>query len=314
MTIDFSSALILVTGYSGFLGSHLIDVLLEKGAEVVGLQLRPEKKERGPGTIDRHPDFFYQRAGESPGDIFTEKCSGKKITACFHFAGNASAAGCQQNPRLAYEDNVLLTLQVLDYCRLAGIKKFIYPSTGYVYGNCLEKPAIETNRLISTNIYTATKIAAETLIESYGHCHGFDCRIGRVSNVYGKESSYETVTGNIIMSALKRNSIVLNTLKPVRDFIFIDDVIGGFLAFLENEKNQGCTYYNISTGIATSIQTLAETACELANLSKDIIVTKNREQFSDTKLVLDSTKLRSELNWEPRFTIKEGLSKILNGA
>lgn len=313
MVEDLSDSLILVTGYTGFLGSHLIEALLRKGAIVVGLQLRSGNSSTLLSNLKKHPNFFCLKIGESPGKFLAENNTPKGVTACYHFAGNASAAECQKNPSIAYRSNVELTLQILEYCRLAGIRKFIYPSTGYVYGNHLKQPADETNRLISTNIYTATKIAAEALVESYAYAHGFDCSIGRLSNVYGEKSSAETVTGIIIKNILQGEPIVLKTLKPIRDFIFIDDVIRGFLTFLETKKDRTCSYYNISTGIETSIQTLVEIACETANLSKENIITKNEDRFLETKIILNPNKLRREFNWEPKNSVRDGLEKILNG-
>lgn len=308
---DVTNFLILITGYTGFLGSQLLNVLLKNGATVVGLQLRSVDKERGPQAFDVYENFYIKGFDDNLDTFIAEKSLDKKASACFHFAGNASAAACQKNPWSAYESNVQLTLRVLEYCRTLGVKKFIYPSTGYVYGNHLKEPASETNRLISTNIYTATKIAAEALIESYAHYHGFQCNIGRISNVYGKESSCETVSGTIIANALKGDPIVLNTLKPVRDFIFIDDVIDGFLTILKKENTKPCSYFNISTGIATSIQELAEITCRLVSLSKNKIISRNIDQYSNTKLVLSCHKLQTMFDWKPNHSLESGLKKIL---
>lgn len=311
MNIDFSNYLFFVTGFNGFLGSHLVDVLLKKKATVVGLHLRSMNRNSREKDLRMHENFHIKRVDESTEALFTEKGQDREKVVCFHFAGNASALECQKNPKLAYDSNVQLTLRVLEYCRSIGVCRFIYPSTGYVYGNQLTEPAYESNRLISTNIYTSTKIAAEALIESYAHYYSFDCMIGRVSNVYGKESSYETVSGCIIKSVINGDPIVLNTLKPVRDFIFIDDVIDGFLTILKKEKKRTCSYFNISTGTATSIQKLAETACKIASLPKKNIVTKKLDQFSNTELVLSCEKLKNAFNWEPMFSIEDGLSRIL---
>ncbi len=313
MNVDFSDSLILVSGFTGFLGSNLTAALLEKGANVVGLQLRPGDKTDRPEAFARYANFHYKIADQNLEMFLARREWNAKHKAFFHFAGNASAADCQENPRAAYESNVQLTLQALECCRSTGVKAFIYPSTGYVYGNHLKNPATENNRLISTNIYTATKIAAEALIESYAHYHGFNCIIGRISNVYGSESSFETVTGNIIKSALLSDPIVLNTLKPVRDFIFIDDVINGFLAFIDRRDKKSCSYYNISTGKATSIRELAEAACDVFCLPKNNVITRNIEQYADTRLVLNCEKLKKEFGWQPAHSIKSGLQKILNG-
>lgn len=313
MNIDLSDSLILVSGFTGFLGSNLTTALLESGANVVGLQLRSGGEINRPAEFAGYDNFHHKMGGKSLERFLERREWNAKHKVCFHFAGNASAAECQENPRAAYESNVQLTLKLLECCRSTGVNDFIYPSTGYVYGNHLKKPATENNRLISTNIYTATKIAAEALIESFAHFHGFNCIIGRISNVYGSESSFETVTGNIIKSALQRDPIVLNTLKPVRDFIFIDDVINGFLAFIDKRYLKSCSYYNISTGKPTSIRELAEAACKAFSLSKDNVITRNIEQYADTKLVLNCDKLKKEFCWQPEHSIREGLEKILNG-
>jgi nucleoside-diphosphate-sugar epimerase len=312
VNFDFSNQLVFVTGFDGFLGSCLVSVLLEKGVTVIGLSRNFNGKKEQTYDFSEHDRFYIKLIDEDIRDLLNDRKLEDLKTACFHFAGNASAIECQNNPEMAYESNVLLTLGVLEYCKSIGINRFIYPSTGYVYGNQLINLADENSPLISHNIYTSTKIAAEALIESYANSYKMSCTIGRISNVFGGEISTETVSGSILNSILIKEKIVLNTVKPVRDFIFIEDVIEAFLAFLVESENSVCNYYNISTGVATSIKKLAEIACKLESLPKSNIISKNLDRYSNTRLVLSNEKIKKTIGWAPKFSIEEGLRIILN--
>jgi nucleoside-diphosphate-sugar epimerase len=315
MNCDLSDRVVLVTGYDGFLGSELVNGLLDRGATVIGLQLKVSG--RGSSRESRRRDFSYcdrfhvHSLDTGIGGLLGDAKFRDLNSACFHFAGNPSAGKCQDNPTLAYESNVLLTFDVIDFCRAAGVRKFVFPSTGYVYGNHLKRPAEETDRLLSCNVYTSTKIAAESLIEGYANYYDMDCTIGRISNVYGSGSQPETVTGKIIGCAVGKERIELDSTGPVRDFIHTKDVVGAFLAILRTDNTPRCAYYNISTGVATSIRELAETACRVASLPLEYVVSRGVKQFSDTWLVLDNRKIRGATGWEPEFSVETGLREIL---
>lgn len=287
--------------------------LLENGATVIGLQLNVPKNEERISKHSDHKSFYLKSFKENIDHILVNGRYKNYQKECFHFAGIASAVECQNNPNSAYKGNVLLTLDVLEYCRGNGVNKFIFPSTGYVYGNHLDQPACEINPLISTNVYTSTKIAAEALIESYSNYYDMDCTVGRISNVFGRESSNETVSGKVINCVNKKQKIILNTLKPIRDFIYIDDVINAFLTILTDKKENKCSYYNISTGNPTSINNLAVTACRMASLPLNYVVSKKFRQYSDTWLVLDNSKIKKAMNWKPEYTLEAGLSEVLDG-
>ena len=312
MKFDLSNKLVFVTGFDGFLGFRLVGFLLEKGATVIGLRFNIPGNEERTRKLSANESFYLKSFGENLDDILADSRFKNYQTECFHFAGIASAVECQNNPNSAYKGNVLLTLDVLEYCRLIGVNKFIFPSTGYVYGNRLDEPAGEMNRLISTNVYTSTKIAAEALIESYSNYYDMDCTVGRISNIFGRESSTETVSGKIINCINKKKKVVLNTLKPVRDFIYIDDVINAFLTISTDNKENMCSYYNISTGSPTSINNLAETACRMASLPLSYVVSKKIRQYSDTCLVLDNSKIKKATDWKPEYTLEAGLSEVLD--
>jgi len=312
MKFNLNNYLLFVTGFEGFLGSKLVEFLLDNGATVVGLRFNTQEKKEKINFFSKYNNFYLRYFDENIDDLLLDEKTKNHDKAFFHFAGVANAGECQNDPELAYKGNVLLTLQVLEFCRSVNINRFIFPSTGYVYGSSLDKPADEMNRLISTNIYTSTKIASESLIESYGNYHGMSCSVGRISNVFGKESSTETVSGKIIDSVKKGQKITLNTIKPVRDFIYVNDVINAFLAILVSKSEGGCSYYNISTGVDTSIEQLAKIACKLANLPYDYIESKNIKQYSSTCLVLDNSKIKKETNWVPEHSLESGLFKIIN--
>ena len=310
MTTDLSNNLVFVTGYQGFLGSRLVDLLTANGANVIGLKFHGYPNEIDHDSSIDQEKFYLRRIDEDLSDLLEGPAHRGYKKTCYHFAGLASPLDCQRHPEEAYKSNVLLTQTVIEFCHSSHIDKLIYPSTGYVYGNQLKSSATENESLKADTVYTSTKLTAESLIQSYATEHELSYLIGRISNVYGNGISTETVTGKIIGCLNNDRPVVMNSLRPTRDFIYVDDVIRAFLSFLLLSPREA-GIYNIGTGIPTSIKELAESACEVASVPVSTISSINGDETSDTWLVLDSSKLQNVSDWKPRISLEEGLAKVI---
>ena len=198
MNHKLENYIVFVTGIRGFLGLNLINALLKQGAEVIGLSLGHINENDIPNNIIKNEKFHFCK-NEKIKNLLNKYNNLDNLQSAFcHFAGISNANYCQNHPFEAYSSNVRLTIRVLEFCKEYGVSKFIYPSTGYVYGNELDMPASEDNQLVSDNIYTASKISAELLIQSYSKKYELVSVVCRISNVFGDGISSQTVTGKII--------------------------------------------------------------------------------------------------------------------
>ena len=291
------------------MGSRLIQALLDKEALVVGVDSSSEAPEyfheltKGNSFHLIHGSF-EKKAEEVSSILKTEK-RGK--TAVFHMAGLAHVGECEKDPVKAFESNVSLTFHVLEFCRQNKIMKFIFPSTGLVYGNHQKKPVIEETPPSPQNIYTGTKLSAEVLIRSYSKSYGLSCIIARLGNIYGPGSHSDTVVSTIINQVKYDEKILVHDLTPVRDFIFIDDVIEGLVRLLVSIKSPECYIVNLSTGTGTSILNLAKMASQRASVPIKEAQVHGDSRPSNSILILNNSLLSKITGWKPRYTLHEGL-------
>jgi nucleoside-diphosphate-sugar epimerase len=184
----------------------------------------------------------------------------------------------------------------------------VFPSTGYVYASDSPRPLLETSPVRVSNMYTATKLAAESLVIGHARANRYNAIVVRLSNIYGPDSSKETVIGKIITQARSGQPIAVNEESPVRDFIFIDDVIEGVFRLIENLIQSSGQTVNLSTGTGTSI-------CQIINLVSKIMNQKESASSNlsssgnpgGSSIVLANQLLQSLTGWKPSISLAEGL-------
>ncbi len=201
----------LVTGACGFLGSRLIQALLDKGAVVVGVDSSKKTPECFHEYSKSSSFHFIHGSFEKKSEEVLSKLKAEKRgkTAVFHIAGLAHAEECEKDPVKAFESNVLLTFQVLEFCRQNKIMKFIFPSTGLVYGNHQKEPVIEDTPPTPQNFYATLKLSAEILIMGYSKSFQTTCIIARLGNVYGQGSHRDTVFSTIVKQIKNGKRIIV---------------------------------------------------------------------------------------------------------
>ncbi len=295
---------ILVTGSSGFIGRALVKGLLERGASVVGVDLRP-CSEPMPGTV---PEAAYRFVHGPFSGVEGEAAralgrSPRRPAAVFHMAGMVNTRSCNMDPQRAFETNVALTMTALEFCRRNNVERFVFPSTGLVYGDGLGRPATEGDPAVARDVYTATKLASEQMIRGYASSYGLAAVTARLSNVYGPGSPPDTVAGAILKQVREGGDVVLRDLSPVRDFIRIDDVVDGLVALLVSMDGPGCRIVNLSTGVGTSVRGLAESMCRAASVPLKRIRSAASQPRRISSLVLDNSLLVQRTGWRPRYLL-----------
>lgn len=306
---------ILVTGACGFLGSRLVKDLLDNGAFVVGIDYNQEFPEKF-AEVAKHNSFrfiqgdFPKKSDAALSELLSEK---RGETAIFHMAGIAHAGECEEKPVKAFESHVSLTFHVLEFCRRNKIERFIFPSTGLVYGDYRRQPVTEGTLPSPQNIYATLKLSAETLIKGCSKSFQITCIIARLGNVYGPGSNKDTVVSTIIKQIKDGKRIVVRDLTPIRDFIYIDDVIEGLIRLLISTDKHECSTVNLSTGIGTSVFNLIKMASRISSLSESKVQPQRDSEPSNSTLILDNSLLSKITGWKPRYTLSEGLSLTLKG-
>ncbi len=296
---------ILLTGGAGFIGSHLVDTLLDFGNKVYVIDdLSSGKLENlnRSATIYKM-DICDQHLGELLRDIQPE--------IVFHLAAQVSVPRSVHNP---YEDarvNVLGTVNLLDACVKAGVKRVVFSSSAAVYGMPQYLPINEAHSLNTISPYGASKAAAEEYIRLYQRMYDMNYIILRYANVYGPRQDAEGEGGVVSIFdrrlASREELTIFGSGEQTRDFVYIKDIVRANLAAASCSPNHTV---NVSTGEATSINELAQTMISTTNTSVEIIHQPERQ--GDIQHSVLSPQLALEvMGWKPIYKLKDGLKDML---
>lgn len=304
---------ILVTGAGGFIGSHLVEALLKKDANVIAFC---SYNSRGFwGWLDYIDEDLKKKIKVILGDIrdknFVEKNT-KGIDLLFNLAALIAIPYSYIAPESFIETNVKGTLNILEASLKNKIKRIVHISTSEVYGTPKKIPITEEDELIGQSPYSASKIAADKICEAYYFSYGLPVVILRPFNTYGPRQSMRAVIPTILVQIIKNHKeIKLGNLEPERDLTYVEDTVNGIIKAGEIENIEGETI-QLGTGIKKSIKEIVEIALEISG--KKLKVVKEEERVRPEKsevMVLQSSpqKAKKLLNWEAKVELKEGLKK-----
>lgn len=315
MDFDLRQYRALVTGASGVLGLRLSEQLLNAGAEVVGFDLDGMSKPLRTlsGTHEKAKMIsgnMLDMASVYEAVRILNRQSGRK-RAVFHLSAMSDANQCDADPEEAFRQNVEATVNLMQVCSQEGVQRVIFPSTAYVYGSLYNELIKEEYAIHPESVYPLTKLLAEQTIQGYGNMNVMSCDIVRISNIYGSGSKSNTILGTIMFQAEKKGAIFLQNLKPVRDFIYIDDVVDGLSRILLAGDEPGSRVYNLSTGKGTSVGELARVFCQLKGLSPEMVKCSG-SSGKESRLVLSNDLLERRIGWKPRYSVLEGIQKTIN--
>jgi len=306
---------ILVTGAGGFIGSHLTERLVEMGANV-----RAFVRYNSDGNIKNLKELSKDTLNKIEiirGDL--RNCESVKkavegIDVIFHLGALISIPYSYEAPRDFIETNILGTFNILQAARENKVKKIILTSSSEVYGTAIHLPIDEKHSLQAQSPYSATKISADKIAESFYRTYNIPITIIRPFNTYGPRQSMRAVIPTIIYQALTKNKVELGSLSPKRDFNYVKDTVEGFIKIAESDNSIG-EIINISSGQTFSIGELVEKIKKI--IGKDFSVEtkeeKVRPENSEVMLLLgDNSKAKMLLGWEPKYSLEEGLTEAVN--
>jgi UDP-glucose 4-epimerase len=297
---------VLVTGGAGFIGSHVVDRLLELGHPVVVVD------DLSTGRLSNLPTEipFYRVDIATPAleEVFRKE---RPELVC-HYAAQISVQLSMQDPLDDADTNVRGSLNLLQNCVRYGVKKVVYTSSGgAIYGEPIHLPCDETHPVHPLSHYGVSKYAVENYLHVYRQSYGLDYTALRLSNVYGPRQDPFGEAGVVAIfsqAMLKGKPVVINgSGEQERDFLYVLDVVEAVITALERGNGEA---FNIGTGRGASVNQIYSLLKKNSDYPGEAShgPPKPGEVF---KIYLDITKARQELGWEPRFPLEEGLKDTL---
>lgn len=299
---------ILVTGGAGFIGSHMCDLLLSKGHEVVALDNLFTGRKSNIKHLLGNPNFEFVLHDVTVPILL-------EADEVYHLACPASPVHYQYNAIKTIKTNVMGTINMLGLAKRTGAK-FLLASTSEVYGDPLEHPQKESywgnvNPIGPRSCYDEGKRVAETLTMNYHLDNKVDTRIVRIFNTYGPRMLFDDgrVVSNFIVQALKNEPITIyGDGSQTRSFCFVSDLIRGFVALMENEGFSDPV--NLGNPNEMTVKELAEKIISLTG-SKSDITYMDLPKDDPTRRRPDISRAQKILNWEPKIDIEEGLNMAI---
>jgi NAD dependent epimerase/dehydratase len=301
---------ILITGAGGFIGSHLVEVLLEKGLDVKAFVRYNSRNDWG--MLELLDAKMKKRLDVYTGDlrdIDAVRKSAEDRDVIFHLGALIAIPYSYNHPRETVETNVIGTLNVMTVARDLGLKRVVHTSTSEVFGTAKYVPIDEDHPLQGQSPYSASKIGADKIAESFFLSYKVPVATLRPFNTFGPRQSTRAVTPTIITQALRNKNIKLGSLDPTRDLTFVRDTVEGFIKMAETDSAVGETI-NLGSGKEISIGELARKIIAKTNPELKIIQERKRKRPSGSevmRLCVNNTKAKKILKWKPRYKLDKGL-------
>ncbi len=315
MKIDGSK--VFITGGCGFIGSHLIEALVEKKCQVTCLV--EYNSELDLGLLKEVSPEITRKVKFVHGNLLDTEFLKENMRGCdylFHLAAVISIPYSYYGTRHTVLTNVVGTLNVLQAAKETGIKKMVHTSTSETYGSAQYVPIDEKHPLVGQSPYSASKIGADKLAESFYLSFGLPVVTVRPFNCFGERQSPRAVIPTIIIQALQggeNGEIKLGNVHTTRDYTHAQDTAQGFICALETDGNEG-QVFNISSNFEISIKEIAEKVIAQINPSLKIATDSQRirpENSEVQRLFGDNTKARQVLGWQPQLTFDQGLERAI---
>lgn len=306
---------VLVTGADGFIGSHLTEELVKKGYNVRAFCFY--NSFNSWGWLDTFDKELLKKIEVFTGDVRDPngvKEAMKGIDIVFHLAALIAIPFSYHSPDSYVDTNIKGTLNVLQAAKQLNTKKVLITSTSETYGTAKYVPIDENHPYQGQSPYSATKIGADRLAESFYRSFDMPISIVRPFNTFGPRQSARAIIPTIISQLLSgKTEIKLGSLTPTRDFNYVKDTVNGFIAIAESEKTIG-QEINIATQKEISMGDVAKTIINIINPNARVICDDDRirPKNSEVERLLGSNKKIKELtSWQPKYTFEDGVKETI---
>lgn len=306
----------LVTGAGGFIGSHLVQLLVERGWDVRAFLRYNSRSDRG--NIDHLPDETIDSLELFWGDLRDGEAVSKAVegrTHVFHLGALVAIPYSYVNPTDFVQTNTLGTTHVLNAClRSDALERVVVTSTSEVYGTARYVPIDEKHPLQGQSPYSASKIGADHIAESYWRSFELPVSILRPFNTYGPRQSMRAIIPTIIVQLLTRDMVELGNLSPRRDLTFVKDTARGFVALGTHSEGVFGRPLNIGQGEDISIGELFDKLKELTESDAELVHDDRRvrgDKSEVERLLADPSLARKTFGWVPETSLDEGLTQTI---
>ncbi len=313
-TQDLTGQKYLVTGAGGFIGSHLVEALVRAGADVTAMVRYGSASSWGNlefASDDVKGEFRVVAGNIDDGDFVMHAMQG--IDVVCHLAALIAIPYSYVAPRSYVRTNVEGTLNVVEAARRLSVRRVVHTSTSEVYGTAIRVPIDEEHPLQGQSPYSASKIGAYKIAESYYRSFDTGVVTLRPFNTFGPRQSARAFIPTIISQALTQDVIKLGALTPERDMTFVTDTVAGFVAASVAPGIEGRTI-NLGTGSTFTIGHFAERILNLMGVEKEIVTDSARmrpDKSEVLKLVSDNSLAAKLMGWSPQVDLDEGLRQSI---
>ncbi len=312
MSGELKGRSVLVTGAGGFIGSHLAEALARTGAKVRALVHYNSRGDWGHlERLDRAARAAIEVTAGDVRDPFFVAGAAEGVEIVFHLAALIPIPYSYRAPQEYVETNVKGTLNVLEAARRHGVSRVIHTSTSETYGTARYTPIDEKHPLQGQSPYSASKIGADKLAESYHLSFATPVVTVRPFNAYGPRQSARAFLPTVLTQALTRDVVKVGSLDPVRDMNFVEDTVDGFVRAATAPGIEG-EVLNLGCGPGVSMRGLLDLAIKATGRRVRIETEAERmrpEKSEVTELICDATRAREALGWAPRVTLEDGVAR-----
>ena len=306
-----------VTGASGFVGANLVAELVANGSKVVCLQ-RDETQPNSLDLLGLRDKVTVIRGCVDDIALMSRVLNEYEVDAVFHLAAQALVGAANRSPVSTFESNIRGTYLLLEACRLsATVKRVVVASSDKAYGSHTELPYYEDFKLNAVFPYDVSKACTDLISQSFAHTFGLPVAVTRSANIYGPaDANLSRIIPGTILSVLRgERPIIRSDGTPVRDFIFTDDIVAGYLLLAANIDAARGEAFNFGSGEPVSmldlVNSIVRSMGKVAELAPEIMLKTKIENEIDAQF-LASTKVEERFGWKPKIDLDEGLRRTID--
>ncbi len=312
--MNWTGRTVLITGAGGFIGSHLVERLIDEGAQVRAFVRYTSRGDLGLLNL-LPPDKLagVQVISGDLRDVEAVRGAVKGVDTVFHLGALIAIPYSYVHPREVIEVNVLGTTNVLMAGRDFAVRRIVHTSTSEVYGTAQYTPIDERHPLQGQSPYSASKIGADKIVESFVRSFELPVATLRPFNTYGPRQSARAVIPTIITQALARDEIRLGSLTPQRDLTFVTDTVDGFLRMATHDAAVG-QEVNIGADATIAIGELANKILRIVGRDLPIVSEEQRMRPAASEVLrlwADNRKAAELIGWRPQVSLDEGLARTV---
>lgn len=305
-----------VTGATGFVGAHIVRLLLEKGAKVICLQ-RDVVRSSTLGIFGLQDKVTVINGSVEDLNLLERVLNEYEVEAVFHLAAQALVGAANRSPLSTFETNIRGTYILLEACRLSEtVKRIVVASSDKAYGSHASLPYQEDFPLQGCFPYDVSKTCADLISQSFAHSYGLPVTITRAANIYGAGdlNLSRIIPGTIISVLNNQRPIIRSDGTPIRDFIYVDDLARGYLLLAEKIESARGEAFNLGTNSPIQMVDLVEKIVKLMGKENELppqILLKTKIEREIDAQFLSSAKIFNKLGWTTEIDLDEGLGQTI---